>query len=116
MSGIEVFSPVSHTLFDPAEIIEKVLYSWKHLCSFIDRMFGVTCLRNVFISNLKNGGRPPLTYQSFVNIAGEPAEPVVEEYSVLPPVGDTGEYELFYVPKLQELGYGDISQVRAEPH
>ncbi|XP_047076595.1 (6-4)DNA photolyase-like [Lolium rigidum] len=84
-SGIEVFSPVSHTLFDPAEIIEK------------------------------NGGRPPLTYQSFLNIAGEPSAPLTEEYSVLPPIGDTGECELFSVPKLEELGYGDISQEDVPP-
>jgi cryptochrome len=65
---------------------------------------------------MKNGGLPPLTYQSFVKIAGEPPKPVVEEYTLLPPIGDTGEYELFSVPKLEELGYGDISQVRAEAH
>jgi hypothetical protein len=90
------------------------------LCSFLDRIFGVMCLRDVFIfcrlSNLKNGGRPPLTYQSFLNIAGEPPAPLTEEYSVLPPIGDTGECELFSVPKLEELGYGDISQVRAVAH
>ncbi|KAL6604550.1 hypothetical protein ACP70R_042977 [Stipagrostis hirtigluma subsp. patula] len=84
-SGIEVFTPVSHTLFDPAEIIRK------------------------------NGGRPPLTYQSFVAIAGEPPEPVMEEYSELPPVGDTGEYELLPVPTVEELGYGDISQEEISP-
>uniref|UniRef100_A0A0D9VDJ1 (6-4)DNA photolyase n=1 Tax=Leersia perrieri TaxID=77586 RepID=A0A0D9VDJ1_9ORYZ len=84
-SGIEVFSPVSHTLFDPSEIIEK------------------------------NGGQPPLTYQSFVAIAGEPPEPVMEEYSDLPPIGDTGEYELLPVPKVEELGYGDISQEELSP-
>ncbi|KAE8821211.1 (6-4)DNA photolyase [Hordeum vulgare] len=84
-SGIEVFSPVSHTLFDPAEIIEK------------------------------NGGRPPLTYQSFVATAGEPPKPVMEEYSVLPPIGDTGGYELLPVPKLEELGYGDLSQEYIPP-
>ncbi|CAN6230791.1 unnamed protein product [Urochloa humidicola] len=84
-SGIEVFTPVSHTLFDPAEIINK------------------------------NGGRPPLTYQSFIAIAGEPPEPVLEEYSELPPVGDTGEYELLPVPMLEELGYGDISQEEIPP-
>nr|BAD16007.1 putative 6-4 photolyase (UVR3) [Oryza sativa Japonica Group]BAD38427.1 putative 6-4 photolyase (UVR3) [Oryza sativa Japonica Group] len=88
-SGIDVFSPVSHTLFDPAEIIEKFLFS-----------FG----------KWKNGGRPPMTYQSFVAIAGEPPEPIMEEYSELPPVGDTGEYELLPVPRVEELGYGDISQ------
>ncbi|XP_052144193.1 (6-4)DNA photolyase isoform X2 [Oryza glaberrima] len=84
-SGIDVFSPVSHTLFDPAEIIEK------------------------------NGGRPPMTYQSFVAIAGEPPEPIMEEYSELPPVGDTGEYELLPVPRVEELGYGDISQEDLSP-
>ncbi|KAM3241105.1 hypothetical protein ACQJBY_054245 [Aegilops geniculata] len=84
-SGIEVFSPVSHTLFDPAEIIEK------------------------------NGGRPPLTYQSFVATAGEPPKPVMEEYSELPPIGDTGGYELLPVPKLEELGYGDLSQEYIPP-
>ncbi|PUZ74606.1 hypothetical protein GQ55_1G078500 [Panicum hallii var. hallii] len=84
-SGIEVFTPVSHTLFDPAEIISK------------------------------NGGRPPLTYQSFIAIAGEPPEPVLEEYSELPPVGDTGEYELLPVPTVEELGYGDISQEEIPP-
>ncbi|XP_048533391.1 (6-4)DNA photolyase isoform X1 [Triticum urartu] len=84
-SGIEVFSPVSHTLFDPAEIIEK------------------------------NGGRPPLTYKSFVATAGEPPKPVMEEYSELPPIGDTGGYELLPVPKLEELGYGDVSQEYIPP-
>ncbi|CAN6277916.1 unnamed protein product [Urochloa humidicola] len=84
-SGIEVFTPVSHTLFDPEEIINK------------------------------NGGRPPLTYQSFIAIAGEPPEPVMEEYSELPPVGDTGEYELVPVPTVEELGYGDISQEEIPP-
>jgi len=28
-SGIEVFTPVSHTLFDPAEIIKKVFETRK---------------------------------------------------------------------------------------
>jgi len=84
-SGIEVFMPVSHTLFDPADIINK------------------------------NGGRPPLTYQSFMAIAGEPPAPIFEEYSELPPVGDTGEYELLPVPTVEELGYGDISQEEIPP-
>ncbi|GJM90562.1 hypothetical protein PR202_ga06855 [Eleusine coracana subsp. coracana] len=84
-SGIEVFTPVSHTLFDPSEIIRK------------------------------NGGRPPLTYQSFVSIAGEPTGPVMEEYSELPPVGDTGDYELLPVPRVEDLAYGDISQEEISP-
>ena len=68
------------------------------------------------VCNLKNGGRPPLTYKSFVATAGEPPKPVMEEYSELPPIGDTGGYELLPVPKLEELGYGDVSQVRAVEH
>ncbi|KAG2649354.1 (6-4)DNA photolyase-like isoform X2 [Panicum virgatum] len=83
--GIEVVTPVGHTLFDPADIINK------------------------------NGGRPPLTYQSFIAIAGEPPEAILEEYSELPPVGDTGEYELLPVPTVEELGYGDISQEEISP-
>lgn len=55
-----------------------------------------------------------MTYQSFVSIAGEPPDPAMEEYSELPPLGDTGEYELLPVPTVEELGYGDISQVRVE--
>jgi cryptochrome len=65
-------------------------------------------------ANVQNGGRPPLTYQSFVSIAGEPPAPAMEEYSELPPLGDTGEYELLPVPTVEELGYGDISQVRVK--
>ncbi|KAI3766712.1 hypothetical protein L2E82_16782 [Cichorium intybus] len=41
-SGIEIFSPMSHTLFNPSEIIEK------------------------------NGGKPPLSYLPFLKLAGEP--------------------------------------------
>ena len=78
-------------------------------------MLGVPCLTYYScFANLQNGGRPPLTYQSFVSIAGEPPEPVMEEYSELPRVGDTGEYELLPVPTVDELGYGDLSQVRVE--
>lgn len=40
----------------------------------------------------------------------------MEEYSEILPVGDIGEYELLPVPKVEELGYGDISQVRALAH
>ncbi|XP_078432338.1 DNA photolyase family protein isoform X2 [Wolffia australiana] len=77
-AGIEVFSPVSHTLFDPADIIRK------------------------------NGGKPPLTYQSFVKLAGRPLPPIGQQFSALPPVGDLGEWEDVGVPTIQELGYGDV--------
>ncbi|XP_010914923.2 (6-4)DNA photolyase isoform X1 [Elaeis guineensis] len=85
ISGIEVFSPVSHTLFNPAVVIEK------------------------------NGGRPPLTYQSFVKLAGKPPTPHTETYSELPPVGNVEGYELLSVPAIEELGYGDLSQEEFSP-
>ncbi|XP_078177322.1 DNA photolyase family protein isoform X2 [Carex rostrata] len=78
--GIEVHSPVSHTLFNPSDIIGK------------------------------NGGRPPLTYQSFIALAGRPVDPLTTKYSLLPPIGETGDHELLSVPKIEDLGYGDISQ------
>lgn len=59
----------------------------------------------------KNGGRPPLTYQSFVKLAGEPPAPLTETYSELPPVGNVEGYELLSVPTIEEFGYGDLSQV-----
>ncbi|PIA65488.1 hypothetical protein AQUCO_00100768v1 [Aquilegia coerulea] len=84
-AGIEVFSPVSHTLFNPADIIQK------------------------------NAGRPPLTYQSFLKLAGTPSPPLTSTSSFLPPVGVTGDYEILNVPTIEELGYGDISQEEFTP-
>ncbi|XP_002517574.2 (6-4)DNA photolyase isoform X2 [Ricinus communis] len=80
---IEVFSPVSHTLFNPADIIQK------------------------------NGGKPPLSYQSFLKVAGQPSwasSPLPTTISSLPPVGDVGSCEISEVPTLEELGYGDVEQ------
>ncbi|XP_059457779.1 (6-4)DNA photolyase isoform X2 [Corylus avellana] len=82
-AGIEVFSPVSHTLFNPADIIHK------------------------------NGGRPPLTYQSFVRLAGQPSwasSPLSITVSSLPHVGDVGSCEISEVPTIEELGYGESPQ------
>ncbi|KAK1312226.1 (6-4)DNA photolyase [Acorus calamus] len=84
-SGIKVFSPVSHTLFDPAEIIKK------------------------------NGGKPPLTYQSFIKIAGQPQPPILQTFSCLPPVGNAGACEFLDVPLMEELGYGDVGQEGFSP-
>ncbi|KAB1218639.1 (6-4)DNA photolyase [Morella rubra] len=83
-TGIEVFSPVSHTLFRPDDIIQK------------------------------NGGRPPLTYQSFLKLAGQPSwasSPLLLTLSSLPSVGDVRSCEISEVPTIKELGYGDIGQV-----
>ncbi|CAL5373545.1 unnamed protein product [Camellia sinensis] len=87
-AGIEVFSPVSHTLFNPSDIIQK------------------------------NGGRPPLTYQSFVKLAGQPSwasSPLSTNISGLTPVGNVGNCEISKVPTLQELGYEDIGQDELTP-
>ncbi|KAK6284633.1 hypothetical protein POUND7_003585 [Theobroma cacao] len=88
LAGIEVFSPVSHTLFNPADIIEK------------------------------NGGRPPLSYQSFLKLAGEPSwasSPLLVELSSVPPVGDVASFEISQVPTLKELGYVQNDQEELTP-
>ncbi|KAL3820366.1 hypothetical protein ACJIZ3_006271 [Penstemon smallii] len=77
-AAIEIFFPVSHTLFNPADIIQK------------------------------NGGRPPLNYQSFVKLAGEPSwasSPVSNAPTWLPTVGSIGNYPNSEVPSIEELGY-----------
>ncbi|KAJ4959065.1 hypothetical protein NE237_026176 [Protea cynaroides] len=84
-AGIEVFSPVSHTLFNPADIIHK------------------------------NGGRPPLNYQSFVKLAEQPQPPLSTIISSLPPVGNVGICEVLGVPTLKELGYSEIIQDDISP-
>ncbi|XAR50580.1 (6-4)DNA photolyase [Bertholletia excelsa] len=87
-AGIEVFSPVSHTLFNPADIIEK------------------------------NGGKPPLSYQYFLKLAGQPSwlsSPLSTTMSWLPPLGSIGSCEVSKVPTLEELGYEDIKQDELSP-
>ncbi|ESQ48397.1 hypothetical protein EUTSA_v10020425mg [Eutrema salsugineum] len=87
-TGVEVFSPVSHTLFNPSDIIAK------------------------------NGGKPPLSYQSFLKIAGEPScveSELVMSYSSLPPIGDVGKLGISEVPTLEELGYREDEQAEWTP-
>ncbi|KAF2297610.1 hypothetical protein GH714_000180 [Hevea brasiliensis] len=87
-AGIEVFSPVSHTLFNPEDIIQK------------------------------NGGKPPLSYQSFVKVAGQPSwasSPISTTISSLPCVGEIGSCEISKVPTVEELGYEDIEQCEWTP-
>ncbi|XP_044495187.1 (6-4)DNA photolyase isoform X1 [Mangifera indica] len=87
-AGIEVFSPVSHTLFNPVDIIQK------------------------------NGGRPPLSYQSFLKLAGQPSwasSPLSISISSLPPVGDVGSCEITGVPTVEELGYRDYEKDELTP-
>ncbi|KAL2926249.1 (6-4)DNA photolyase [Bienertia sinuspersici] len=87
-AGIEVFSPVSHTLFDSRVIIDK------------------------------NGGNQPLSYQSFLKVAGQPAwasSPVSTGLSSIPPPGDVGDIQISDVPTIAELGYADFEQHEFSP-
>ncbi|KAI3892952.1 hypothetical protein MKW92_038098 [Papaver armeniacum] len=84
-AGIEVYSPVSHTLFNPADIIQK------------------------------NGGKPPLSYQSFLKLAGDPSLPVASTVSLLPPLGNNVDHEMLGIPTIKELGYGDMLQEEFSP-
>ncbi|KAM3247541.1 (6-4)DNA photolyase isoform X1 [Capsicum annuum] len=84
VTGVEIFSPVSHTLYNPADIMQK------------------------------NGGSPPLSYQSFLKLAGQPSwasTPLSTAISSLPPIGNTGSFALSGVPTVRELGYGDLAEV-----
>lgn len=68
----------------------------------------------VFLAR-KNGGKLPLSYQSFLKIAGEPSSAkseLVMSYSSLPPIGDYGNLGISEVPTLEELGYRDDEQVK----
>ncbi|KAL3511853.1 hypothetical protein ACH5RR_024570 [Cinchona calisaya] len=88
VAGIEIFSPVSHTLFNPAEIIQK------------------------------NGGRPPLSYQSFIKVAGQPSwssTPLSTSLSCLPPIGNPGNCAISEVPSINDLGYEEIDEDERTP-
>ncbi|KAK9149712.1 hypothetical protein Scep_008469 [Stephania cephalantha] len=78
--GVDVYTPVSHTLFNPADIIEK------------------------------NGGTPPMSYQSFIKLAGKPSSPRTTTISSLPPIGSICDGEMLKVPTIKELGYGEITE------
>ncbi|CAN4096863.1 unnamed protein product [Withania somnifera] len=83
VAGVEIFSPVSHTLYNPAYVIQK------------------------------NGGSPPLSYQSFLKLAGQPSwasTPLSTTISSLPPIGNTGSFAVSGVPTVRELGYEDLRE------
>lgn len=82
--GVDVFCPVSHTIFSPEEIIKK------------------------------NGGRPPLTYKSFIKLIGEAPAPLGEVPSSLPPV-DVDNSKALVLPNLASLGFADAYQEEFTP-
>lgn len=119
-AGIEVFSPVSHTLFNPADIIEKVGEEFVFLTDELRVVLAPfhvlfsMLIHGYFVPMQKNGGSPPLSYQSFLKLAGEPSwasSPLSIRVSSLPPVGDVGSCEVSQVPTMEELGYVDNDQV-----
>ncbi|XP_031499847.1 uncharacterized protein LOC116264058 isoform X5 [Nymphaea colorata] len=59
----------------------------------------------------QNGGKPPLTYQSFLKLAGSPQLSIALLPQKLPSLGDFGECDLTSVPRINELGYGNLRQV-----
>lgn len=62
----------------------------------------------------KNGGSPPLSYQSFLKLAGQPswaATPLSTTISSLPRIGNTGSFAISEVPTVRELGYEDLPEV-----
>lgn len=80
--------------------------------------FGSLLTQGYFLSAMtiyeKNGARPPLSYQSFLKLAGQPSwasSPLSTTLSWLPPVGDVGTCEISNVPTVKELGYEEIGQV-----
>ncbi|XP_057837998.1 (6-4)DNA photolyase isoform X1 [Cryptomeria japonica] len=77
--GVDVFCPVSHTIFSPEEIIKK------------------------------NGGKPPLTYQSFIKLISGAPHPLGDGPSSLPPI-DIDDSKALTLPTLTTLGFKDISQ------
>ncbi|XP_024361048.1 (6-4)DNA photolyase isoform X2 [Physcomitrium patens] len=78
--GVEVFSPVSHTLFNPIDTIRK------------------------------NGGQTPLTYQAFLKLTGKPPLPVTAPLQIPSPPEDLNDVHVVPVPKLEDLGYVNLDE------
>lgn len=101
---------MSHTLFNPTDIIQKV----SSFALVLDFFFYGTVKILCFLAS-KNGGKAPLSYQSFLKIAGEPScaeSELLMSYSSLPPIGDVGSIGVSEVPTLEELGYREDEQVK----
>ncbi|KAL0342069.1 UNVERIFIED_CONTAM: (6-4)DNA photolyase [Sesamum calycinum] len=96
---------------EPSEVLFRCLKEWniKKLCFEFDTEPYYQALDN----KVKNGGRPPLSYQSFVKLAGEPSwasSPISTELTSLPPVGSVGSCPISEVPTIENLGYEDTEE------
>jgi cryptochrome len=87
-AGVEVFSPVSHTLFDPKMVITA------------------------------NGGKPPLTYAAFCKLVdrlGAPPAPVADPPAMFPPAPAAAEASVPFpsgIPTTAALGYTACAELR----
>ncbi|XP_024538612.1 (6-4)DNA photolyase [Selaginella moellendorffii] len=78
--GIELHCSVSHTIFNPDLLIAK------------------------------NGGKAPLTFQSFCKNLVPATKPIGNGPSSIPPTGDLHGIKVVPVPTLEELGYTDFHE------
>lgn len=59
----------------------------------------------------KNGGQPPLTYQTFCRIIGKPPPPLDTPASIPTPPEDLNGVVVVSVPTIEELGYVNLNEV-----
>ncbi len=61
----------------------------------------------------KNGGKAPLTYQSFCRLVGKPPPPLNDPPAKIPgPAADLNNVDITaVVPSLEDLGYTDLNEV-----
>ncbi|XP_051135746.1 (6-4)DNA photolyase isoform X2 [Andrographis paniculata] len=96
---------------EPSEVLIRCLKEWsiKKLCFEFDTEPYYQALDD----RVKNGGTPPLSYQSFVKLAGEPSwasSPISTDPIRLPPVGSVVNCAISEVPSVKELGYEDSKE------
>lgn len=84
-AAVDVFCPISNTIFNPEETIRK------------------------------NGGSPPLTYQSFCKIVGKASAPIGDAPSLIPLAKNFNGAKIISLPSLQDLGYDGLEQEEFTP-
>ncbi|MCO5566787.1 hypothetical protein L7F22_020467 [Adiantum nelumboides] len=84
-AAVDVFCPVSHTIFNPEEVIKK------------------------------NGGSAPLTYQSFCKLVAKAPAPLGDAPSSIPLAKDFNGAKLISLPSFDDLGYSNLEQEEFTP-
>ena len=109
-AGVEVTASVSHTLYGSAAGITAFYNSLSVPSSALSPRVASPPQDTSELVR-RNGGKPPLTYQSFIKLAdklGNPPAPVADPPVRLPSpaAGAVGtEPEATYVPTWQEMGF-----------